>query len=310
MPTGAMTMLEAAKTIKNPKERGIVMTYALAYHPLTAMPIETEPTGQFRWNVDEQLPYTSGGTRAINGSWTATRANVAPFSSTAKIYGGEVKVDRYINEVNPGRVAHEKQMQIAARAYMWTKDMFEGAGGNDLRGIKDWIDNETLFANQNQDLGSSSAGYRLMTDDLDKLLSMLDVVPGRTFIYCSDNIGLRCRKLQRGNQATGDIGYLNQHQPSQWGYFSGNYAGVPIVVLKDGKGTDLLSTTDGDGSSTVVYGVTYGPSAFTGFQTSGPKVIPLTNNDVYNYFDMEWYVGIVPQSIRCIARLRYVKNSV
>jgi hypothetical protein len=87
------------------------------------------------------------------------------------------------------------------------------------------------------------------------------------------------------------------------------YDGIPIIVLKDGKGTDLLSTDLGDGSSSSIYVVTFGEEQVTGFQVSAPDIVPLTQADVYNYFNIEWGVGTAPQAIRSISRLRYVSEA-
>lgn len=310
MPTGAITLLEAAKTMPASQATGIVMTYASAYHPMLAMPMITEPQGVHSWNVENVLPYTTGGTRLINGTWTATRSDVSAFAETFKIYGGEIQVDRAIAKVNPGKVPQEKESQTAAKARIWTTDFFSGTGGQSLRGIDDWLTNEPIFANQTFNVGTASAGSVLLTDHLDRLLSLLNVVPGRTYIYCSDNLSLRASKLGRGGTVASDTSYNNNFRPEEWGFWNGNYRGVPIIPIKDGKGTDLLSITEGDGSSSTIYGVTYGENMLTGFQVDTPDVIPLTQADVYNYFDFEHYVGIAPKAIKSIARLRYVSNTV
>ena len=310
MPTGAMTLLEAAKTMPASQATGIVMTYASAYHPMVAMPMITEPQGIHSWNVENELSYTTGGTRLVNGTWTATRSNISAFTETFKIYGGEIQVDRAIAKVNPGKVPQEKESQTKAKARIFTSDFIAGGGGQALRGIDDWLANETLFAGQTSAVGTASAGSVLLTDHLDKLLSLLNVVPGSTYIYCSDNIALRASKLGRGNVSGSDVPYNNQFRPEEWGFWNGMYRGVPIIPLKDGKGSDLISITEGDGSSTTIYGVTYGTEMLTGFQVSAPDVIPLTQADVYNYFDFEHLVGVAPKAIKCIARLTHVTDTV
>ncbi len=310
MPTGAQTLLEAAKTMPVSQPRGIIQTYALAYHPMQVLPMLSEPTGVHAWNLEYELPHTTGGTRQINGTWTATRSAISPFNSTFKIYGGEVQVDRAIQKVNPGKVPQEIESQTKAKAYRFTIDMFQGTGGSILRGVRDWLNNEVAFAGQTFNVGTASAGSVLLTDHLDRLLSLMHVVVGRTYIYCSQNMSLRASKLSRGTNVSGDIAYQTRFRPSEWGLFGSVYNGVPIVPLVDGKGTDLLSITQGDGSSTTLYAVTYGDNMFTGFQVDTPDIYPLSQADVYNYFDIEHLVGVAPQAIKSIARLRYVSNTV
>jgi len=309
----ALSLLESAKTMPAGPERGIIQTYASSYHPLSVMPIQDAPTGVSAWSVEDQLPHTSGGFRNVNGSWTSTVSQITPYSETAKIAGGRVQVDRFIETTNPTRVAAEKAAQIKAMALLWTKGMFQGQGGTYLKGIDYWIDNVPAYASQNVDAGTASAGALLQTDHLDKLLNKVNAIPGSTFIYMFDQVGLRARKLARGSlvgTSGTDAFYNIQFSPEQWGYFAGRYDDYPIIVLKDGKGKDILDPISGsDDSSCSVYAVTYGVDQFSGFQVKPPTVIPLTQADVYNYFDLEWYAWCAPLAIRSIARLRYVENA-
>lgn len=307
----AVTLLEQAKTMTEPKAAGIVGTYASAYHPMTVMPLKPAPTGVYKWNLENELPYTTGGVRNYNGTWTRTYGKNTPMSSTTKIYGGSFQIDRQLAKINPDGVSDQKAKQIKADARVFTKDVFEGAGGTAIWGIDHYIDNVAQFANQGSNVGTSTTAAVLLTDHLDKLLSLIDRRAGMTFIYCTDTIGLRIRKLSRGNNVTSDIGFANRFTPMQWGFFDGVYDGVPVIVLKDGKGADLLTktrATSADGSH--VYAVTYGEDAFTGFQVNGMEVVPLKDDTVYDFFDFEWPVGTAAESIRSIARLNFVKEEV
>ena len=307
MPSGQLTLLDTAKTLPEGPVRGVIETYASAYHPMTVMPMPEAMGGQWKWDLENELPYTTGGTRAINGSYSATKSQISPFFENVRIYGGQVKVDQALVKINPGKVAQERMSQIKAKARRFTIDMFEGASGNALRGIADWLDNEEVFANQTINIGAASAGGTLLTDHLDELLSLMATTQN-TYIYCSRQAHLRIKKLSRGTNATNDISFQNRFSPEQWGYFGGQYNGVPVIPLIDGKGNDLLSTTDGDGSSTRIYCVSYGPELFTGFQTGTMEVKPKGDSSVFNYFEMEHLVGTAPQAYRCIASLRYVDN--
>lgn len=310
MPDGTVNLTDVARSIKDEKQQAIVGTYATSYQPMAVLPLLNQPSGVHSWNLEVGLPNTTGGARNYNGTYTASKTRIASFAVNSSIYGGQVKIDRMFAKINPSQVPLEKAAQIKAMAYNFTKDVFEGAGGTYLRGIKDYLDNESIFSAQTSDIGTASGGTALVTDHLDKLLSLINFIPGRTYFYMTDNVGLRARKIARGNSASGDTAYNLNYSKDEWGYFSGSYGGVPIVVLKDGKGNNLLSTDEGDGSSSSVYAVTYGVDNFTGFQVGNPEVIAANDSSVYNYFDLEHGVGTAVKSIRSIARLRYVAESV
>jgi hypothetical protein len=120
-------------------------------------------------------------------------------------------------------------------------------------------------------------------------------------------VNRRIKKLSRG---TASGSYNINYTPEQLGMFDGKYDGIPIIALRDGKGDDLLSTTLGDGSSCHLYVVTYGEDNVMGFQVGPMEVIGLNEASVFNYFDIEWGVGIAPMSRRSISRLDYVSNAV
>lgn len=306
----AVTLLEMAKTMQDPAKAAIIGTYAMAYHPMTVMPIKTAPTGAYQWYLENALPYTTGGVRNFDGTWTRTYGRNAPKSENIRIYGGSFQVDRQIARLNPAGVQDQKEKQIKADARRFTIDFFEGADGTALRGIEDWIDNDTDYSSQSFNVGTSTTAAVLSTNALDQLLSLVDIRPGFTFIYMTDTITRMAKLLSRGSITSSNTNYAVTYTPDQWGYFAGTYDGIPIITVKDGAGTDMLTTTratSADGSS--VYAVTYGEDALCGFQSAPMEVYPLTDDTVYNFFDYEWPVGVAPQSKRCIARARYVKNA-
>jgi len=134
---------------------------------------------------------------------------------------------------------------------------------------------------------------------------------GRTYLYMNQTPYLRLQKIARGQASTTDFLTQNiNYTETDFGKFAGFYAGIPCIVLKDGAGVDMLSNTKGDGSSTTVYGVTYGPENFTGFEDESIKFHEMKEISVMEAFDLEWGIGTAPQSKRCVAKLQYVANSV
>ena len=310
MPSGAKTLIEISKTMPEGMDKGIIETYALAYHPLMAMPMQSAIGGIFKWNIEDTLPHTTGFTRAVNADFTATFGKKQPFNATAKIYGGKVQIDRYLAAVDPSQVAYDRIGQVKAKAYGATKDIFEGAGGNSMLGANHYFDNVEIFNTQTVNAGTASIGAVVTTDMMDELISKVNVVPGRTYIYTTDAVERRLMKLSRGANVSGDTSYQMRYSKNEWGYWQGDYAGIPIISLKDGKGANLLSATQGDGSSSTVYCITYGDEMFTGFQLGGNVALDLKDGTNYNYFVIEHYMGVAPCAIRCMARLRYVSDAI
>lgn len=306
----ALTLLEIAKTMDE-QRGGIIGTYATMYHPMTVLPVINEPTGVHKWTMENQLPYTTGGVRNFNGSWTRTYGTNSPKSETIRIYGGSFQIDRQLAKINPNSTSDQKLKQIEADARQFTIDFFEGSDGTELRGLEDILDNDSDFTNQTVDCGSSTSAAVLSTDIIDKWLAKHNVVPGRTYIYSTSAITRMFRKLSRGSITSSNTNYNLVYSPEQFGYFSGMYDEIPIITLVDGAGSDMLTTTratSADGSS--IYCVTFGENDVTGFQSSNADVYPLNDDTVYNFFDYEWPVGVAVKSKRCISRLRYVKNDV
>ena len=309
MPASAVTLFQTAKSMPEGPSRGVVMTYALAYQPFSVMPIESAPQGVKKWTVDDKLTHTTttDGFRNFDAEYTARYANSRPFSESVRIAGGRVKIDRMQDKINPAEAQRQQRNQIAAMARGTTISMFEGGDGSEFKGFDSWLDNESLFSSQTVDMGTASAGSIVTEDGLDEVLDKQNIIPGRTFIYTTQAVNRRIKKLSRG---TASGSYNINYTPEQLGMFDGKYDGIPIVALRDGKGDDLLDATLGDGSSSSLYVVTYGEDNVMGFQVAPMEVIGMNEASVFSYFDIEWGVGIAPMSRQSISRLRYISNSV
>ncbi len=314
MATGNVSLLDAAKNMPDSREKAAILTYATTSHVLTHMPIESQPNGTKKWKVQADLAYSTSASayRNIGSQFTATKTPTQPFAANIKVAGGRVQLDRALKTLAPANIAVERTGQLAANARQITIDVFEGGGGSAIWGIDNWITNSTIFASQSMNMGTASAGGLITEDGLDELISLQNVIPGQTFMYMNDAPARRVKKLSRGQGTPASGGYIYNvnYRPEEFGFFAGMYDGIPIIPMKDGKGTDMLSNVEGDGSSTTVYMVTYGPDNYTGFQAAPMKFIDMTEISVLEAFDLEHYMNAVPQSIRCVSRMRYVKNAV
>jgi hypothetical protein len=308
-----VSLLELAKDMPDTKAKGAVWTYALETHVTQNLPIANEPSGVMAWDIKHDLAYTSSsaGTRALEGEYTPTFSPTQPFDSNFKIYGGRVQQDRVNKLLDSSRNATEKSGQIRAHAQLFTKDVFEGTGGQYLYGIKGYLDNYSLFSGQTINAGTLSAGAVLSLDMLDEVLSYHNVQRGKTFMYMNNAPHRRIQKMSRGQGGTTAFeAQAIRYEPDEFGVPRQFYGDVQLVPLIDGKGDDMLSNTEGDGSSTTVYIVTYGDENFTGFQVGPMQVYDMQGVSVVEAFDVEWVVGTAAKSKKCISRIRYVKNAV
>lgn len=307
-----LTLLESSKSQSDAKQRAAIQIYAEAYQPLTQLPfIPAQPGGVLSWTVEDTLGTIAS--RAIGSDYTADNGRDKPYTSTAAIYGGKVQVDRVTAAINPASIPAKKANKVRSFARKWTVDMFQGQGGSDLKGISKWIADD--YTGQAVDGASAVLGMAKM----DALYDKLNVVPGRSFFYMTQTPFLALNTLSRTAATGAQVIQYMVDTGNVMGFGFGSripmYNDVPIVVLKDGKGTDLLSTVETSagvhtgGDLTSVYGVTYGPEMFTGFEAVPFLRKDFADNTNYESFLIEHVAGVAPKVFRSIARLYAVKNS-
>lgn len=327
MADQVLTLVEAAKAEPESQKTGYIGIYAESYQTNYVAPVQ-DSDRTFTWDVEDSLPYTGAtGSRQIDADFDATQAYFKHYETDVKAYGGKIKVDEYIYDNMPKSIPRQEGSQVRAFARKQVIDTFEGAGGADLRGIRDWFGGDVAsdgqviapgYENQVVDAGTTANGDLLTLDMLDDVIGKVDVMYGSTFIYCNDILARRIKKLNRGNDSSG---YNVNYTPSEIGRFDSVYMGIPIVTLRDGNNTDLLSTTEYDDTTNAttmsLYVVTWGIEHATYFSTnpSGVAGVPMPMIEVqndgsnYKYKRFKFYVGFAPQQPRSIARLKKLKNA-
>ena len=312
------TLLEASKLMEPSRKTGVVDVYASNSKILMNAPvINTGGKASYQWTEEEDLAYTSGGSRNVGSDFDATQGNVAPYESPVKIYGGKIKVDEYIIDHSPASIRNQENSQIKSFSRRFDIDIFEGAGGTPLRGIKDWVTNQTQYQGQLMD-ASSTTQSDLTMDLMDEFVEMIDRTD-MTYIYMNQYPWRKLKALARGLASTSQrINY----GPTEFGKFTPMYDGIPIVVMRDGAGNDMLSKTESDAAGTAnttsVYAAAWGLESAALFSSNSmvaPNGVPVPKLTVENdgtnfkYERMTWYVGFVPHKPRCVARLRYVTSA-
>ena len=309
--TGAITLIEAAKLLEPTRERGVIQTYAEGSVVLAsgATVIKSGPT--LPWKQEDTLPYTSSGNgvRNVNADFTARKGSVKPYESQVKILGGKIEVDRYIKKGYPERVGFERMGQIKALARNVDLMVFGGSGGEQLRGIKDWIDNDPGFSTQNVDVGSAGTPAVITFEALDEMLFNM-AIGERTKLYMN---AAAQRKLMKDAR---DSSYNIREGRDELGTVVNIYNNIPIYTMRDGKNADLINVDGSDGME--VYCVSWGEDMCTFHSMNGsisggvpmPDYIVTDDGTEAETERMEWYTGLAPQAIRSIGRLRYVKNAI
>jgi hypothetical protein len=301
----AVTLLESAKQLDNTRQKAALQIYASEYHPTSVMGfVPAESGGVLSWTVEDTLG--SAGGRAIGTDFTPSNGTFKPYKAVQGIYGGKVQIDRAIRKTNPNIVPAMKANKIRGFAKQWVVDMFEGQGDTSLRGISHWITND--YTGQKIDASGVTPTMALM----DQLYDLVNVVEGKTFFYMGQKPFRSLNTLSRTN-GSGQQNIV--YAPGMFGARTPFYNNVPIVVMKDGKGNDILSTAETSagahtgGALTSIYAVSYGDGMFTGFQTDGMAFIDFADDTNFENFTMEHLAGVAPQVPRCVGRLFNVANT-
>ena len=302
----ALTLLEATKLMPVGPQRAIVQIFAESTHFLSTCPMIEAPRGYVDWSMEESLGTVAS--RAIGADYTAANGTFSPFKATCAILGGKVQVDRAIRKAQPEAVSEMKANKIRSMAYQITKQAFEGQGVSDIKGISKWVSAD--YTAQFVDM----AGAVITMAKMDSLVDLVNQVPGATYLYMTQTPFNALNTLSRTN-GSGQQNIV--YAPGTFGARTPFYGGIPIVIMKKGDGTDILSVVESTGiggshaggALTSVYAVTYGPEMFHGIQLGSMDIINNTDATNFEEFLIEWIASVAPKTKRSIARMHDVKNA-
>lgn len=165
MPSGALSLLEAAKGGDDKVATGVIQTIIQESPIIEQLPWMTFLGNAYRSNVEQTLP--SVQFRPVNGSYTASwGADSQEFWGVA-ILGGEVKIDPFLLNVTSNKV-NQKAKQWAkfakSNALRFDYEAINGTGENDgFKGFK-----QLISEGKGQTLLNATGGATISLDKLDE----------------------------------------------------------------------------------------------------------------------------------------------
>jgi hypothetical protein len=295
----ALTLAEAKKHSRNPQELAIITE--LAAGPLTStIPFrEVQGSGLF-YKREEELGDI--GFRSFNDSYSESYAEVRQYSEALKLFGGDVKVDRAIVELE-GPQARAYQIQAKTRAMRLAFEaLFFNGDSNSNAAEFDGLSVRLPAAeagSHSQIIENAGAAAGLDLNKLDEAIDAVDAQGGQKYLLMSKSAR---RHLSAVARASGQIDISR----SEFGGQQLVYSGLPVLeVDRDHKNVAVL---DSDPTDQSIYVVSFGNDHLTGIQNGGPQVRDLgeaTDSPVL-VTRVEWFCGLALINGRAAARLTNV----
>lgn len=295
----AISLAEAKKHSRNPQELAII-TELSAGPLLSTLPFrEIQGSGLF-YKREESLGDV--GFRAFNDAYTESYSEVRQYSEALKLFGGDIKVDRAIVELEgPQARAYQIQSKVRAMRLAW-EGLFINGDSNSNAAEFDGLA-VRLPASQagthSQVIANDTTPGRLDLNKLDEAIDAVDAQGGRKYIVASKSARRHLSAIARVNSQI-DI------TPSEFGGQQLVYAGLPVLEIdRDHKNVPILDGTPADQS---IYVISFGNDHVTGIQNGGPQVRDLgeSTDAPVLVTRVEWFCGLALINGRSAARLTNV----
>jgi hypothetical protein len=293
----ALTLLEAQKHARTPQELAVVTE--LAAGPLLSnLPFRNiEGNGLF-WKREESLPDV--GFRNYNGSLAESYAEVSQQSESLKLFGGDIKVDRAIVDMEGAAAkAYQVQARVRAMRLAWEALFING----DSNASPSEFDGLAARIKSGSSQYFSNGGGALSLGKLDEAIDAVDAQGGSKFLVMSKSLRRALTRQARTNTQI-DI------SRDEFGYQQLSYAGVPVLELdRDHKNVAIL---DGTPTAQDAYVVSFGNDHLTGIQNGGVNVRELGESHSQPQYitRVEWYCGLALINGRAAARLAGINATV
>lgn len=287
----ALTLLEAQKHAKTPQELAVVTELA-AGQLMSVLPFRNiEGNGLF-WKREESLPDV--GFRNYNGALAESYGEVSQQSESLKLFGGDVRVDKAIIELEGGEAkAYQIQSRVRAMRMAW-EALFINGDSNQSPSEFDGLA-ARIQAGSSQYF-TNTGGGALDLGKLDEVIDNVDAQGGSKYIVCSKSFRRALTRSARANTQI-EIGR------NEFGYQQTSYMGLPLLELdRDHKNVAIL---DSNPAAQDIYVVSFGNDHLTGIQNGGVNVRELgeDHGSPTMVTRVEWYCGLALINGRAAARL-------
>lgn len=296
----AMTLVEAAKSERNPLRSGIIQLYAENSEILRALPFDSIQGSAMRYNREETLPGV--GFRGVNEAYSEDVGVINPVTEPLVIAGGDLDVDKFILQtMGADQRSGREAMKVKAIAHRWTKAFLKGDSASDPRefdGLQVRLTGSQLIS-----AGSTSGGTALSLSKLDELI---DAVDSATHLIMNRSMRRRITAAAR----TSTVGGYVTYSQDEFGRQVTKYNDLPILVVdQDNDGAEILQFNEtasaGGATATSIYCVSLREGMLTGIQNGGMMVTDLGELQTKPVFRtrVEWYAGIALFHAKAAARL-------
>lgn len=308
-----MTLFEAAKLSQDVVEASVSQIIVENSPILQDLPMKGIDGGTFRYNLEASLGTVAF--RGVNGSYTPNNGVINPRSEHLCIIGGEVKIDKYIAEVESNLIDAKTQYYgMKARAYglFFSEQFLEGDTAVNPYGF-DGL-RKRIVGSQLIDMGAGGGvGGTLTLAYLDRLLDAVVGDNAEKVLYMNKTLRRKITSLVNAQTGSARIEYTQDSFNKQ----ITTYAGCPIKIIErtDDQSTFLDFDEDrGDGTLTAasIYCVRYGMDYIFGIMHGSlPTVEDFPPNQPGPFYigRIEGYHGIVYKHPRSAARLYHILNA-
>lgn len=294
-----LTLAQAKVHSRNPQEVAII-TELSAGPLLSTLPFrEVQGSGLF---FKKEVDLGDVGFRAFNDGYEESYAEVRQYSEALKLFGGDIRVDRAIVELE-GPQARAFQIQAKVRAMRLAFEALFFNGDSNSNGAE--FDGLSLrlpaaeAGTHSQVVANDSTAGALDLNKLDEAIDAVDAQGGQKYLLMSKSAR---RHLSAVARASGQIDI----QRSEFGGQQLVYGGLPVLeVDRDHKNVRIL---DSDPTDQSIYVVSFGNDHLTGIQNGGPQVRDLGEaTDAPELVTrVEWFCGLAMLNGRAAARLTNV----